>query len=279
MNRKDNKPDETSELDDAELVRYSRQIFLNEVDIAGQQRLRQAKLVLVGAGGLGAMSAPLLAAAGVGELTLVDFDTVDLSNLARQVFYREQDLGQLKVTCLANFIQAQNSRVKIHTVTEKMTQAGFEKLFATADLVLDGTDNFATRHQINRAAHAVKTPLLSAAVTQFSGQLILFDYSPDAPCYACLYGDDSSGDDNVRGNGADENNCAESGVLGSVASMVATMQATEAQKWLLGLPVACQNALLSIDAKRMTLHKASLSKDESCSCCAINSAMHDDESD
>ena len=246
------------QLNDEELLRYSRQIFLPEVDIEGQIKLNQAHLVIVGVGGLGSLTAPLLSASGIGKLTLVDFDIVDISNLPRQIFYREMDAGKLKVDCLADYIHAQNSHVKLEKVTDRLSQERFQELFEHADLVLDGTDNFSTRHMINRACFATKTPLLSAAVTQFSGQVILFDFQPLAPCYECLYVDNAS---------EEENNCSESGVMGPAASLLASLQALEAQKFILGMPVACQNTLLSLEMKSMALHQAKLNHDNECLVC------------
>lgn len=246
-----------TELNDEELLRYSRQIFLPDVDVKGQLKLNQAHIVIVGVGGLGSMTAPLLSASGVGKLTLVDFDTVDVSNLPRQIFYREVDIGELKVDCLTRYIEAQNSQITLEKVVDKLNQQEFQDLFAKADLVLDGTDNFATRHMINRACFATKKPLLSAAVTQFSGQVIFFDYQPATPCYECLYTD----------NATEENNCAENGVMGPAASLMASLQALEAQKFLLGMPLDSQNTLISLNMKSLSLHKAKLSRDTECAVC------------
>lgn len=249
------------ELSDKELLRYSRQIFLPDVDIKGQLKLNNAHIAIVGVGGLGSFTAPLLAAAGVGKLTLIDFDTVDPTNLPRQIFYRETDIGKLKITCLAEAIQKQNSQTKLKKISRKLNQIEFQDQFETADLVLDGTDNFATRYLINRACFASKTPLLSAAVMQFSGQVILFDYQNSMPCYECLYVD----------NSVEENNCAENGVMGPAASMVASIQAIEAQKFLIGMTVTSRNVLLSLDMKSLSLHKAKLSRDYECSVCREDS--------
>ena len=250
-----------TELDDHELLRYSRQIFLPEVDVEGQLKLNQSHVIVVGVGGLGSITAPLLSASGVGKLTLIDFDEVDVSNLPRQIFYRETDVGQLKVDCLAGHINAQNSQTKIEKVTSRLKQEEFQELFESADLVLDGTDNFATRHIINRACFSTKTPLLSAAVTQFSGQVILFDYESFSPCYECLYAD----------NSVEENNCAENGVMGPAASLVASTQALEAQKFLLDMAVASRNTLISLNLKSLSLHKAKLTRDDECVVCSNHS--------
>lgn len=247
-----------NELSDKQLLRYSRQIFLPDVDIEGQLKLSQANIVIVGVGGLGSITATLLAAAGVGKITLVDFDRVDFSNLPRQIFYQEADVGRLKVDCLATYIQQQNNEIQLEKVAIKLSQIEFQTLFEGVDLVLDGTDNFATRYLINRACLMTKTPLLSAAITQFSGQVIMFDYKTQAPCYACLYADE----------GVDENNCSENGVMGPAASMVASLQAIEAQKCLIGMPVASRNTLISLDMKSIALHKAFLSRDDNCDVCA-----------
>lgn len=245
-------------LNDDDLLRYSRQIFLPEVDVEGQQRLIQSHIVIVGVGGLGSISAPLLSASGIGKITLVDFDTVDISNLSRQIFYRENDVGRLKVDCLADHIQAQNTKIVLESVATKLNQEEFQALFDKADMVLDGTDNFATRYLINRACFASKTPLVSAAVTQFSGQVILFDYASSSPCYECLYAD----------NATEDNNCAENGVMGPAASLIASFQALEAQKFLLNMPVTSRNTLISFEMKSLSLHKAKLSQDQQCKVCS-----------
>ncbi|MGH1541847.1 MAG: HesA/MoeB/ThiF family protein [Arenicella sp.] len=247
------------ELTDQQLLRYSRQIFLPEIDVAGQERLLASHIVVVGAGGLGSMSAPMLAAAGVGKLTLIDFDRIDLSNLARQIPYDEASIDQLKVEKLAERIQQQNRDCELVTIAEKLSQQQMQNVFADVDMVLDGTDNFTTRHTINRACYSVKTPLLSAAAAQFSGQLALFDYVAGSPCYDCLYS--NSGDD--------DNNCANNGVLGPVVAWLASMQALEAIKFLTGMPVASRHHLVTVDTKNVRMHTVALSVDNECSVCSF----------
>lgn len=247
------------ELTDQQLMRYSRQLFLPEIDIYGQTRLLNSDIVIIGAGGLGSISAPLLCAAGVGKIILIDDDHIELSNLPRQLSYREDDIGALKVERLKNRLSELNSDCRIEVITTRLSEDKLEQVLVNKDIVLDGTDNFASRYQINKACHKTKTPLLSAAVTQFAGQLVLFDYQAQTPCYECLYSDTSD----------EQNNCAENGVLGAAASIVASMQALEVTKYLAGMDCSVRHKLLSLDLKTQRWHSAKVAADPACPVCKI----------
>ncbi|MFO8152766.1 HesA/MoeB/ThiF family protein [Thioalkalivibrio sp.] len=244
-------------MNDELLLRYSRQILLPNVGAEGQERLAAAHAVVMGLGGLGSPIAAYLAAAGVGQLTLVDFDRVDLSNLQRQVLHGQQDIGRLKVDSAADSLRRLNPACRLNTLARRLDQAELETLGAEADVILDGTDNFASRALINRAAVAAGVPLASGAVIRFEGQLTTFDFrDPSMPCYHCLYGE---------GEELGET-CGESGVLASLPGVIGSLQATEALKLLLGLPTLAGRLLL-VDGLTMNFRTLSLSRDPACPVC------------
>jgi len=239
-------------------MRYSRQIFLPEIDVLGQTKLMNSSVLIIGAGGLGSITAPLLAAAGVGSITLVDDDDIELSNLPRQLAYKESDVGLAKVTSLAARINEINSSCQVETINERLVGDELINVIKKHDLILDGTDNFESRHVHNKACFEAKKPLLTSAVSQFSGQLSLFDFAENTPCYDCLYLDTQG----------EENNCAQNGVLGAAASMVASMQALEATKWLAGMETQLRHKLLFVDMNRLTWNKADILADPQCTTCS-----------
>ena len=201
-------------MDDAQLLRYNRHILLPEIDITGQQRLLDAHVAIIGLGGLGSPAAMYLAAAGVGRLTLVDFDEVEATNLQRQIIHTEADAGIGKVESAERSLRQINSAVEIETLDERLDDAAMLALCEGADVVLDGTDNFATRQQINRACVSTRTPLVSGAAIKFEGQLSVFDKRvEDCPCYACLYGTDETETDQT---------CGSNGVFSPVVGVIGT---------------------------------------------------------
>ncbi len=204
------------EFEDQELLRYSRQILLPEWDLEAQYRLKQSKVVLIGVGGLGTVSAQLLARAGVGELVLVDADTVDDSNLQRQVLFEPEDIGAPKAVVAAQKLQHTTPWLKVTARLERVDQASLQEIVQDCTLVLDGTDNFATRDLINLVCHALGIPLISAAAIGMVGQLSYFP--PEGPCYRCLFGE----------SGIDDRSCAANGVLASTPQIMATLQAHHA---------------------------------------------------
>ena len=246
-------------MNDEQLLRYSRQIFLPNVDVEGQERLLESNILIMGVGGLGSLTAAFLAAAGVGSLTLVDDDSVEVTNLHRQLLFTQDDLGQAKVEAAKKRLLLNNPDCNIDCINERLTLEKLQKLATEVDLVLDGTDNFASRLLINQACYQAGTPLLSAAVTQFTGQLSLFDFSPDSPCYACLYPEIS---------GDEENNCSENGILGPVAGVIASWQALYALKYLLAYEVECLHHLLLKDMLSGRNRNIALTKDSNCKICS-----------
>lgn len=239
-----------------EWLRHARQVQLSEVGPAGQRRLRGARVVIVGAGGLGAPAALYLAGAGVGRLTLVDGDVVALSNLHRQVLYAETDIGADKVAAAARQLRARNADIEVRALAAPLGADNVDALVADADLVLDCTDRMAVRYVINAACRRHQKPWLFAAVDRFAGQLALF--VPDGACFQCLYPRQPEG----------LLDCAAAGVLGVVPGLLGLLQAGEALKFLLGLETPSRNHLLLWDALGLELRHLRLRRDPDCPCCA-----------
>ena len=245
-------------MNDQQLLRYSRQIMLPEFDVAGQQALLDARALVIGLGGLGSPAALYLAAAGVGSLTLVDHDTVDVSNLQRQIIHDEDRLGRTKVDSAAARIAALSPGTKVVTVAARLHGAELDSAVADADVVLDGTDNFAARYAINAACVRAGTPLVSGAAIRLEGQVTVIDpRRSDAPCYRCLYGD--AGDEAL--------NCAENGVAAPLVGIVGSIQAMEAMKIVAGVGETLAGYVLHLDAKRMEWRKFKLTQDPDCPLC------------
>ncbi|RMX15923.1 HesA/MoeB/ThiF family protein [Vandammella animalimorsus] len=245
-------------MNDDQLLRYARHILLDEIDIAGQQRLLQATALVVGCGGLGHAAAAYLAAAGVGRLWLADDDVVEASNLQRQVFFTPGDLGQPKAQVLAQRLAAQNPDIAVRALVRRLDGPQLQQLLGDCDVVLDCSDNFDTRHAINQASVATRTPLVLGAATRFEGQLSVFDpRRADSPCYACLFPPGQAGD------GA----CAVFGVFAPLVGMVGTAQASEALKLLLGLGGAPCGQLLLFNALAPAPQTWALARDPHCAVC------------
>ena len=245
-------------LSDAQLLRYSRQIMLPQIDIIGQQALLAASVLIVGVGGLGCPAALYLAAAGVGRLVLNDMDNVDLSNLQRQVAYRETDLGLPKADSVKQAIQQLNSSIDVIALSYQLDEAQMAHAISQVDLVLDCTDNFSTRHLINRLCVHANKPLVSAAAVGFEAQLSVFDRrNRVSPCYHCLYPD--LGNENLS--------CAENGVLGPLVGVIGAMQALEAVKIITGIGRNLVGRLLVFDALRMEWRELGLPRDPACQVC------------
>lgn len=247
-------------MDDEQLLRYSRHILLPEIGIEGQQRLLDAQALLIGAGGLGSPAALYLASAGVGTLTICDGDTVDLTNLQRQIVHREAAVGRPKVESARDTLRAINPRVNINPVNERVTGERLAQLVAAADIVLDGSDNFATRHAVNRACVAARKPLVSGAGIRFDGQLAVFDLrDARSPCYACLFPEDGE---------TEEMRCAVMGVFAPLVGIIGAMQAAEALKILTGAGEPLTGRLLLLDALTMEIRTVKLQRDPGCAVCA-----------
>ena len=241
---------------DEELERYARHIVLPQVGGAGQHRLKAAKVAIVGAGGIGAAVIPALAGAGVGRLTIIDSDTVDLSNLQRQPLYRTDDIGQSKAQLAADFVAQRNPHVVVTIVAERVDAASAQTLLANHDLIIDGTDNFATRLLVSDTAVALGTPLLSAAAQQFQGQVALFR---GKPCYRCFVGDAFDADDC--------DNCAELGVLGALTATVGSFAALAAIRAIVGIAPDAAGTLHLFDGLSLAWRQIRLPADPGCRAC------------
>ena len=246
-------------MDDDELLRYSRQIMLPEVDVAGQEKLRQAAVLVVGLGGLGSPIALYLAAAGVGRLVLADHDVVELSNLQRQIAHNTAAVGTAKALSAKASVAAINPGVEVEAVAERIGDPGLAPLLNRVDLAIDATDNFATRFALNDACWRSGTPLVSGAAIRWEGQVAVFDPRDAAsPCYRCLYAD----------GGGEALNCAENGVIAPLVGVVGAMQATEAVKLLTGVGDPLIGRVLYYDAKRAEWRAFKLARRPGCSTCA-----------
>lgn len=246
-------------MNDDELLRYSRQIMLPDFDIAGQEKLRAAKVLIVGVGGLGSPVALYLAAAGVGELWLCDHDSVDHSNLQRQIAHGEADIGRLKIASAADAIRRINASTRINTVDEKLQGVLLDDAVRAVDLVVDCSDNFKTRFALNAACWQQKKPLVSGAAIRAEGQLMVIDpRAENSPCYRCLY-DDSVQDEQLS--------CATNGVLAPIVGVIGTLQALEAVKLLAAYGTPALGKLLVFDGKVLEWRALKLKKDASCPVC------------
>lgn len=245
---------------DEQLLRYSRQIMLPEFDVAGQQKLLDATVLVVGAGGLGSPVSLYLAAAGVGHLILVDDDEVELSNLQRQIVHRERSLGQAKVDSAAATLAELNSSTKVTAVVQRMDDASLDQWLTTdVDLVVDACDNFSTRFMLNRGCVKHGKPLVSGAAIRMEGQVVVFDTRrPDSPCYQCLYR--SGGDD-------EELSCSRNGVMAPVVGVIGVMQALEVIKVLSGLGRDLCGRLLLFDGLDSQWRELRLKRDPDCEVC------------
>jgi molybdopterin/thiamine biosynthesis adenylyltransferase len=246
-------------MNDLQLLRYSRHILLPQIEYDGQDKLTQSHVLIVGAGGLGSPVAMYLAASGVGTLTICDFDAVDLTNLQRQIIHTTQSVGTNKAVSAQQAIFEINPDVLVHTVQQKSTESEMAALVAKADVVVDCSDNFATRYALNRLCFQHKTPLVSGAAIRFEGQITVFDFRHAAsPCYHCLYPDTGS-DQEMR--------CADNGVFAPLVGMIGTAQAAEALKLLLNIGESLQGRLLLLDALTAEWRTIKLARDAACTVC------------
>lgn len=254
----------TDHLDDEALLRYSRHILLPQVGIEGQERLQNARALVLGAGGLGSPAALYLASAGIGTLALVDGDTVDLTNLQRQILHRSAAIGRPKVESGAATLADINPRCKVLPLQERLAGARLEEEVALADVVLDCSDNFATRHAVNRACVKFRKPLVSGAAIRFDGQIAVFDTRRDAaPCYHCLFPE--SGD-------VEEIRCAVMGVFAPLTGIVGAVQAAEALKLVIGCGDSLAGRLLLLDGLAMEWRSIAVPRDPGCAVCSKRNA-------
>jgi len=252
-------PQPKIDLDDEQLLRYSRHILLPEIGIEGQQRLLAAHALVIGAGGLGSPVCLYLAASGVGHITLCDHDKVDLTNLQRQIVHDTESIGQPKVESAARTLARINPQAQITAIQERIEGARLEELVAQVDVVIDATDNFATRHAINRACVKFRKPLVSGAGIRFDGQLAVFDLRhPVSPCYHCLFPEDGD---------LEEMRCAVMGVFAPLVGVVGSLQAAEALKLLMGVGEPLVGRLLLLDILSMQWRTVKLKRDPTCKVC------------
>jgi len=252
-------------MDDTTLLRYSRHILLPELGVDAQERFAAAHVLIVGVGGLGNPAAHFLAAAGVGTLTLVDADRVDLTNLQRQILFDTAAIGHHKVAAADARIAAINPDVRVVPLAQRVGDGELAPLVAAADVVLDCSDNFATRHAVNRACVAAKKPLVSGAAIRFDGQLAVFDArDADGPCYHCLFGE---------GDEFEETRCATMGVFAPLVGMIGAAQAAEALKLIadIGRPLA--GRLLLVDALAMEWREVRVLRDTACPVCRVDASL------
>ena len=246
-------------MDDSQLLRYSRHILLDALGIEGQQRLLDAHALVIGAGGLGSPVALYLATAGVGTITIVDGDTVDLTNLQRQIAHDLSRVGAPKASSAAQSMRAINPDVRVHALHERADAARLDALVAGADVVIDCSDNFATRHAVNAACVGHGKPLVSGAAIGFDGQLSVYDTRDAAkPCYACLFPPDAV---------FEEVRCATMGVFAPLVGIIGSMQAAEALKLLVGITPSLAGRLQMLDARRMEWSEIQVHKDPECRIC------------
>ena len=245
-------------MNDDDLLRYSRQIMLPQIDIRGQEQLRASRALVIGAGGLGSPAAMYLAAAGIGQLAIADPDTVDLSNLQRQLLHCDSDIGRLKVASAKDTLLAINPGLQVSSLVDRLQGALLDEAIRDTDVVLDCSDNFVTRFAVNASCVTHRKPLVSGAAIRFAGQLAVFDTrEPASPCYACLY----------REGEETDQTCAENGVLSPVVGVIGSLQALEAIKVILALGETLAGRLVLFDGLAHEWRTLSLSRDPDCPVC------------
>ena len=246
-------------MNDQQLLRYSRHILLDEIDIEGQSRLLAGHALVIGAGGLGSPAAMYLASAGIGRITLVDNDTVDLTNLQRQIMHTTDRVGQAKVESGREALRQINPDTEVAALAERVEGERLQQLAAQADVVLDCSDNFATRHAVNRACVAAGVPLVSGAAIRFDGQVSVFDTRSElSPCYACLFPPDRE---------FEEVQCSTMGVFSPLVGIIGTMQAAEALKLVAGIGRSLAGRLLILEAREMEWTSIAVARDRNCPVC------------
>ena len=248
-------------MNDQELLRYSKQVMLPQIEIEGQQKIMDSTMLIIGMGGLGSPTALYLAASGVGHIIIADFDQVELSNLQRQIIHGTSDIGDDKVNSAKAKMLEINPNIKVTIANEIVHTDNLSSLIKDVDVVLDGTDNFESRFEINKACVEFQKPLVSAAVIRLEGQISVFKgYEKDQPCYQCLYSED----------GNENESCVQNGVLAPVAGLVGTIQALQAIKVLLGLGDQLCGTLLLVDGLDLSFRKVKIGKDLKCPICNSN---------
>lgn len=246
-------------MNDHQLLRYSRHILLDDIGIEGQEKILAAHALVIGAGGLGSPAAYYLASAGVGKITLVDDDSVDLTNLQRQILHTSERVGQLKVASGKQALTQINPEVEVAALAERAEGSRLDALVASASVVLDCSDNFATRHAVNRACFRAGVPLVSGAAIQFDGQVSVFDpRRGDSPCYACVFPPEQEFEEAL---------CSTMGVFAPLVGIIGTVQAAEALKLATGTGRSLAGRLLLLDARSMEWTEIKLVRNANCPCC------------
>ncbi|CCN16623.1 HesA/MoeB/ThiF family protein [Bordetella bronchiseptica] len=246
-------------MNDQQLLRYARHILLDELGVEGQERFLAARVLIIGAGGLGCPAALYLATAGVGHITLVDDDVVELSNLQRQILHASDSVGRAKAESGRDMLARFNPETQVEARVERLAGAALDAAVAQADVVLDCSDNFATRHAINRACVRHRKPLVSGAAIRFDGQVSVYDLrDAQAPCYHCLF---------PEADDVEELNCATTGVFAPLVGIIGSVQAAEALKLLAGIGQSLAGRLLQLDVRSMQWHSVNVPRDPDCAVC------------
>ena len=246
-------------MNDEQLLRYSRHLLLDEIDIAGQEKLLRSHALVIGVGGLGSAATPYLAAAGVGKISLVDFDSVELTNLQRQIMHSQSSIGNSKVSSGEAFLNALNPSIEVHALQERISTELLQAMLLSVDIVLDCTDNFATRQLINAACVEAQVPLVSGAALRFDGQLSVFDSRlPNSPCYACIFSPQDS---------PEEISCASMGVFSPLVGIIGSMQAAQALQVLIGFGEPLIGRLLLWNARTTHMDIIHIQRNTDCLVC------------
>ena len=243
-------------MNDEQLLRYSRHLLLEEIDVDGQEKLLRSHALVIGAGGLGSAAAPYLAAAGVGHITLMDHDEVDLTNLQRQIMHTESSIGKSKVTSGKEFLQRLNSSIQIETIQAKVTSSLLDDLLPSVNIVLDCTDNFLTRHLINAACVQHQIPLISGSALKFDGQVSVFDPRlSSSPCYACIFSPDER---------FEEVSCSSMGIFSPLVGIIGAMQAAQALQVLIGFGESLIGRMLLWNGRTTQVDEIRISRNPDC---------------
>ncbi len=246
-------------MNDEQLLRYSRHVLLEDIDVAGQEKLLTAHALVIGAGGLGSAAAPYLAAAGVGKITLVDHDQVELTNLQRQIMHTQESIGRNKAASGKSFLQRLNPGVVVDTIEAKADDSLLDQLLPTVNIVLDCTDNFATRHMINRLCVKHQVPLVSGSALRFDGQISVFDSrNKTSPCYACIFSPEEQ---------FEEVSCASMGIFSPLVGIIGAMQAAQALQVLIGFGEPLVGRMLLWNARNTQIDEIRISRNTGCLVC------------
>ena len=249
-------------MNDEQLLRYSRHLLLEEIDVAGQEKLLASHILVIGAGGLGSAAAPYLAAAGVGHITLIDHDLVELTNLQRQIMHAESKIGQSKVASGKQFLEQLNSTIRVASIQAKATDTLLDDLLPNVDIVLDCTDNFTTRHLINASCVKHQKPLVSGSALRFDGQISVFDPQNSAsPCYACIFSPDEQ---------FEEVSCSSMGIFSPLVGIIGTMQAAQALQMMIGFGEPLVGRMLLWDARTTRIDEIKIARNTECLVCGAS---------